>query len=237
MIQNLARLKSEHSVFRKKNYIYSEYTVVMKINRLIICLSILMLSSCLNKPTSENDKISKTLNDESLSINVLSKRPYDDLVEKLYEDLIKHTPELNDLEIKINAIKESETDSTKKFENYNGKNLRYYGNAQGISGGIKDSILRERVKLMISKSESKYKESTLKQIGLLKEIEAKKTSLNDLHVILKIIKTLPLIEKYQASSKPSDHSLNGYIKEINKGIILADTLTKKAGFVPNKKGQ
>lgn len=207
--------------------------MVMKTNQLMIFLSIFMLFSCAKKQTSENDELSKTLNDESSSMSVLSKRSYDDIVEKLYDDLIKKTPELNNLETKIDDLKESEEDSTKNFYNYNGKNQRYYGNVQGISGGIKDSILRERIKLLISKSEAKYKESTLKQTGLLKQIEAKKISLHDLHVTLKIIKTLPLIEKYQASSKPSDRALNGYIKELNKGIILADTLIKKGGFVTN----
>lgn len=199
----------------------------MKTNRFIIFFIVLTLFSCSSKQPSENNDVPKALKNESLSINVLSKRHYDDLLEKLYEELAKNTPELNELELKIKALKESEVDSTEKFIDYDGKNQRYYGSAKGKVTEIRDSVLRERIRLMIENSASKYDKSIVKQTALLKQIGVKKMSLNDLHITLKIMKTLPLIEQYQATSKPSNHSLNGYFKEINKTIILADKLVEK----------
>ncbi len=193
----------------------------------MIFFSILMLFSCSNRQPIEKNDVPKALKNESASISVLSKRSYDNLLEKLYEELAKQTPELNDLETKISALNESEPDSTESFVNYNGKNQRYYGSANGKVGEIRDSVLKQRIRLMISNSFSKYEARILKQQTLLKQIESQKASLNDLHLTLKIIRTLPLIEKYQTSAQPSSHSLNGFIKEINKTIVLADTLVRK----------
>ncbi|HUR10165.1 MAG TPA: hypothetical protein VM012_02280, partial [Flavitalea sp.] len=92
---------------------------------------------------------------------------------------------------------------------------------------IKDSLLRDKMKVLIANNLSKYKSSTTRHNELLKIIESKNLTIYDLHNILKIVKTLPLIEKYQRDNLPNTKSLEGYIKRQEETIKLADTLTKK----------
>ncbi|GAB2670787.1 hypothetical protein GCM10027036_25140 [Flavihumibacter cheonanensis] len=52
-------------------------------------------------------------------------------------------------------------------------------------------------------------------------------TISDLHNVLKIIRTLPLIDKYQNDNIPNTKSLEDYLKKQDKVITIADTLTKK----------
>ena len=72
-----------------------------------------------------------------------------------------------------------------------------------------------------------YNSSTSRHNDLLKSIETKNMTLSDLHIILKIAWTLPVIEKFQRDNLPSTKSLDGYLKQLDGTIKYADTLSKK----------
>jgi bacterioferritin (cytochrome b1) len=162
------------------------------------------------------------------SVDFLYKRVGDDLVEVLYAELAKNTPALRDLEEKINAIGESRSDSLKSFLDYDSKNESYYKSAAYLTEKVKDSVLKEKISLLINRSEVAYKGSTSAQKGLINQIDSKKMTINDLHILLKISKTLPIIEKYQLQSKPSNRPIKGYIIEMDKVIKLVDTPSRRA---------
>ena len=83
----------------------------------------LTFGSCNNSRTQDKDKqeTPKALDDKSSS-EIFSKRGADDLIESLYKELADKTPELKDLEDKIENITKSKTDSTESFDKYNEKN-------------------------------------------------------------------------------------------------------------------
>ena len=201
----------------------------MRTSIIISSFIFLTLYSCDNSRKQEKpqNETPKALEDKSPSYEILSKRGYDDLLEDLYQDLAENNPELKELENQIGNLADSKSDSAELFNNYNGKNESYYKSANNHVEQIKDTVLKERMKLLIKNSLTKYNSSVSNHNDLLKSIDNKYISLKDLHYILKITRTLPLIDKYQKDNLPSTKSLEGYSNQLDKTIKYADSLTKK----------
>ena len=187
------------------------------------------LYSCNNsrRQDKQQNETPKALEDKGSSYEIISKRGYDDLLESLYKELANKTPELKELEKQIENLTESKSDSTELFSKYDGKSQNYYQSANSNVGQIKDTILKERMTQLIYNSLTSYNSLVSKHNDILRSIRIKDVSLNDLHLILKITRTLPLIDKYQKENRPSTKSLEGYSTQLDKTIKYADTLTKK----------
>ena len=200
----------------------------MKASLIISFFLILVFYSCENMSTQDKQKSEtpKALEDKSSSYEIISKRGYDNLVESLYKELTDKTPELKDLESQIKKLADGKSDSAALFNKFNAKNESYYNSAIKYTGLIKDTLLKEKISLLIQNSMSSYNSSTLKYKELVKSIDNKYSSLNDLHLILKITRTLPLMEKYQ-KDLPSTKSLEGYEKQLDRTIRYTDSLSKK----------
>jgi hypothetical protein len=177
-----------------------------------------------DKPDPETPK---ALQDKSVSSEILSKRGSGDLVENLYSELLDKDPRLKNLEDKIQELSESKDDSTRLFDEYNSKNQNYYSSANGHADQLSDSLLKEKIKMLISNSLANYNSSIAKHNALLMRIDSQNTTLSDLHIILKIAKTLPLIENYQEVNLPSTKPIEGFIQKQTRAIKLGDTLSKK----------
>jgi hypothetical protein len=83
------------------------------------------------------------------------------------------------------------------------------------------------MKAIITNSMTTYNSLIARHNTLLKTIETKNIALHDMHTVLKILKTVAIINNYQKENLPSSKSLEGYINEQNKAIKLADSLTKE----------
>jgi len=199
--------------------------LLMKTILTLLFLSLFLVSSCSDNESSQDSNTPSSL--QTKSSDVIYKRSYEDLVESMYKELAEKTPELSDLEKKIISLKEGEEDSTKTFIIYNEKNQSYYNTASLKVKQVKDSVLRAKINSLIEKSLSKYNGNVVVHRNLLNTIDKKNASLNDLHLLLKITRTLPIIEKYQSSNKPSNKPINGFLNELNNTIKIADTLSKK----------
>ena len=201
----------------------------MKTTIIKATLLFLTLVSCDNPRTRDREKqeTPKALEDKSSSLDISIKRSDGDIVETLYTELTDKTPELKQLENKIEDLSKSETDSAKSFDNYNLKNQSYYNSTNRYIEQIKDSLLRGKIKALIANSLKNYNSSTSQHNVLLKSIETKNLTLSDLHTILKITKTLPIIEKFQKENLPTTKSLNGYLRQLERTIKYADTLSNQ----------
>lgn len=197
---------------------------------LISTVILLTLVSCDNARIKENQEqkqeTPKALQDEK-SIDIVSKRGYDDIIESLYKELADKTPELKDLETKLDALSASKSDSTEQFDKYNGKNHSYYNSADNHLKQINDSTLRKKMKTLISSSLTKYNSKVYRHTELLKSIDKKTMTLDDLHEMLIITTTLPLIEKYQNDNLPTTKSINGYLKQLDKAVQIESSLLEK----------
>lgn len=201
----------------------------MRIKIFISVSLVLGCVSCNDSPVPENpqQQIPKALEEKSVSYELVTKRGYDDLVESLYNELVSKDIDLKKLEDKIDELNKTKADSTNTFEKFNQKNQSYFSAANTHIAEIKDSLLRDKMSNLIAGSLTKYNSSIDIHNDLLKIIETRRLTIFDLHNILKIVKTLPLIEKYQYENLPGTKSLEGYIKQQDATIKLADTLIKK----------
>ena len=200
------------------------------IKQIVILISAVLTLTCCKHETArvpDNMETPKALEEKSGSLDVISKRGDGDLVETLYAELVEKTPVLKELEVRIDDVSKSEGDSTKSFDAFDSKNKSYYNSASGHAEQIKDSVLREKIKELVATSLGNYNSYTSRQKDILKSIESKKMTLSDLHIILKITKTLAVIEKFQKDNQPSINSLEGYLKQINGVIKNADSVLKK----------
>lgn len=197
--------------------------------RLIIFVLVFALVSCDSKyqDNKPEEEIPKALENKNASYDIFSKRGYNDLVESLYRELLDKDTGLKKLEDKIDDLNKSKNDTTKLFAKFNEKNQSYFSSADKHILLIKDSLLRDRIKNLIGAQLTKYNSGIARHNELLRIIESGQATISDLHIVLKIIKTLPLIDKYQKDNQPGTKSLEGYIEKQNEAIQLADTLSKE----------
>jgi hypothetical protein len=195
----------------------------------ISAILVLLFASCNNTRTQDKPKEDspKALQDKNSSSEFISKRSYEDMVESLYSELVTKDIALKTLEDKIDELGSSKSDSLHLFEKFNSKNQAYFNSANGHVAVIKDSLLKNKMQNLIAKNLAKYSSSVAKHNELIELIAKKNLTIDDLHIVLKIVRTLPLIEKYQKDNLPNTKSLEGYIKQQDETIKLADTLAKK----------
>ncbi len=186
---------------------------------------IAILSCNRDKRQSPQQNVPKALEEQNSTYSLITKRGNDDLFESIYQELTDETPALKKLEEDIIVVNSSKEDSLETFQKFNSKNNSYYGSAQNHVGIIQDSVLRERMKNMVQSSLSNYNSLTSAHNDILKSIASKEMSLGDLHVALKIIKTLPVIGKYQKANLPNTKSLEGYSQQQTKTINKVQKLS------------
>ncbi len=186
---------------------------------------VLALVSCDNNRTQQAPKV-LTIQSPSFD-DYVSKGSYDDLVENLYKELVSQNIDLEKLEDKIDELQKSKGDTLNLFNQFTEKNQAYYNSVDGHISGIQDSLLRKKMKALIANNLAAYNSSIARHHELLQLIQAKNLTINDLHKILKIVKTLPLMEQYQRDNLPDIKSIEGYIKQQDDVINYADTLIQK----------
>ncbi len=188
-----------------------------------------MIVSCDgNKNDSRNSKVQnpEALQDD-IKLKSLSKRG-GNLIDELYMELVEKTPELKKLETELDTFQETPSITQDVFYNYNGKSNRFYSSAAGFANQITDSVSKKRILALIKKSNEKYDLESKEINDLVKQISNSQNSIQDNHNILKIVLTIPLIEKYQKENLPKK-------KEFLKTISEQKALNKKITEITNIK--
>ena len=165
------------------------------------------------------------MQEKSVDVNI-NKGKDTDLIENLYKELIEKDQSLTQLEKEINKLQESKDDSLKAFTLYEHNNKEYYANFQKHLGDIKDSILRKRMKKILDSSMSDYKIKILSQQKVFDSTNDMYRSLSDLHWLLKLSKTLDVIENYQEKNLPDTTRLKQTMFQLNNAIHKTDSLMK-----------
>jgi hypothetical protein len=102
----------------------------------------------------------------------------------------------------------------------------YYQSAGYKAKNIGDSLLAQEMRKMIETSENAYAIKTQSLKVLMERIEKNKTSIIDYSNMLKLVKTLPLIEKYQQDNLPGEKNYRQLIKEQEELLREIKALTK-----------
>lgn len=184
--------------------------------RKIALLLILIATACSKNETrnSENSKkeVPKALQDGT-GIKIGRYRSNDALFEEIYQELVSNSIELKNLENELENF--NPKDTLDLFNNFDEKSQDYYRSANNQANTIKDSILKNKILSVLKNSNDKYDNRTTELNQLLKTIYQKKRDLNDYHNALKIILTIPVIEKYQNENIPKKSPFEKVIETQN----------------------
>jgi hypothetical protein len=173
----------------------------MKPLSLIIAAFAILLSSCSNQPSGskQDQAVPKPLqNDEKISDIISIKRiGYGNLITELYDDAVSKNPDLEKLEKELSAFNDSKGDSLSKVEKYKARSTDFYNSGKNLSETIADSTLKKKLSAILEASEKQYRSKTSNLNNLGKLIEQNEINIKDYHTLLKVMVTIPIIEKYQ----------------------------------------
>lgn len=183
----------------------------------IAVFSLILLASCGEKETNNensNNEIPEALQEnESVNLKRYSSRN-DNLTEQLYQELVNNSSELKSLETELAAF--NPDDTLNKFYKYDRKSSDYYLSSKNQANLIQDSITKNKILNLIKKSNDKYLGKTAELNALLKNIRENQNSINDYHNVLKIVLTIPVIEKYQNKNLPEKSVFEKVIENENQ---------------------
>jgi hypothetical protein len=195
-----------------------------------ILLFVIFIVSCKDDEQYKPQKskgIPNALQEKSVDVSALSKREKADLIEVLYNELIQKDPALKQLEKEINNIQESKADSLKPFTLYEQNNAEYYSTYENHLKDIQDSLLRLRMKKILDSSLIKYRKKFKKEKEISDSTNELYTALSDLQWILKLSKTLAVMENYQDENMPDTAALKKTMEKLKIIIKKTDSLAKQ----------
>ena len=196
-------------------------------NSLLHAFLLTLLVACGNKSSDNNatpiPETPKALQEDKIDIKSYSRS--NDLVDELYQELVDKTPALKQLEDEIDAINPKPGELSAKFNTYESKSNSYYSSANYKAMAITDSLLRTQIVSLLSASSKSYSAKTSVLSSLIDQFSKNSSKLNDHHSVLKIVLTLPIIEKYQNENKPDKKEFKALIKEQENLIKQTDSLT------------
>jgi len=181
--------------------------------KLLLLFSFLLLISCKKSETNNRkNEEPNALQEKSIDIGRFKSR--NDLVDDLYQELVNKSPELKTLEDELQEV--NPRDIIGIFHNYDDKSNSYYSSAKGNTEGIRDSILKKKILNLINKSSDRYDAKKADVENLVTTIYKKRTEITNYHTALKIVLTLPLIEKYQNDHLPKKSPFEKVIEKENQ---------------------
>lgn len=191
----------------------------------LITISVSCGNSRLNSDTIEKEETPEALQEKELDFESSGSygRKYTDLVDELYADLSKSSPELLEIENELDKLSTKSETLKEKLDAFDNKSERYYHSAESKSAQITDSLLRFKIQSIIARSRTQYSDNLAGLNDIVKTIDKQNNGINDHHLVLKILLTLPLIEKYQKGNVPSPKEYQDLILEQSK---LIERITK-----------
>jgi hypothetical protein len=205
----------------------------------LLCLSLVLIAliSCRQNSSkaaiSKKQEVPKPLQDNNKDFSLITKsRGESNMIDAIYYDLVKKQADLKKLEDQIEHFNAGKPDSLQEFDNYDSKSNGYYTSANETVDRIKDTILRQRLRILLTSSQRNYRAKTLRLKSLIAKTELEQLTMADYYLTLKLAATLPIIEDYQNSNMPDGKSITEITNEsarLNKQTQkLAQTYESKA---------
>lgn len=149
------------------------------------------------------------------------------LVEEIYAELMEKDAILKKLDDDIKLSEKNLRSAANAFNEFNGKSANYYDGAFELTLSIKDSSVKKEMITVIEASKKSYEGKTSTYQNLLKLAELKSLSENDYYKLLKLVKTLPVIEDYQTQRMPDKAMAQQAVTNFDAVINKTKELSKK----------
>lgn len=177
----------------------------------------LLIISCSEK--TENKPLENNVVDNvesSISTSLKSGRGKGNMVLDIYAELLKNDKKLQKLEKKIEDINKETNVVISDYETIINKSDSYYNDANELTRSIIDSMTKKEIEKEIKFSSERYDLKTKKIKDLIVKINQNTSIIKDQHMIFKIKKTLPEIEKYQNAHPLKTDSLENFVNKQNQ---------------------
>jgi hypothetical protein len=195
----------------------------MKILPFIPLAFLLVVYSC----SARKRETPSILEGKKIDVSSIYKKRGADLVDALYEEVVSNSEQLKKLEQEIKQLKATFPDSLEDFKAYHEKNVRYYESAEKKAYAITDSILRRTILNMIKESRGNYRDSIVPHSNLDSLISKRAATIDNLHNLLKLMLTLPVIEEFQLSNRPDTFDAAALTQRLDAVIQQLDSLTQQ----------
>lgn len=204
----------------------------MRTELVITGILLLIVCSCSQEKKKNPPTI---LEGKKIDVSSLYKKRSNDLVDALYEEIVNQSAELQELEKQLAEIKKQWPDSSEAFKRFHEKNTSYYAAAEQDLSTITDSALKKKMRAIIAESRQHYADSIAPWTKLDSLASRRVATINDLHTLLKLVKTLPLIEDFQKNNNPAADPGSAVIRNYNELIQKLDSLSKISNSDSTKK--
>lgn len=188
-------------------------------------MCMLFLPFCRNQPSEQATP--KALQDGSSNKLTEYYTGRDNLIDELYREVVADSPGLQRFEEEIRTVNKNRRDSLDAFNRYHDKSQSYYALAKGYIDRLQDSLLKARMRELITASQGSYQLKISAHAQLMDSIGRRSAMLSDLHNMIKLKSTLHLIEQFQDRHQPSLQPLKGFDQQLIQTITHADSLVKK----------
>lgn len=173
-----------------------------------ICLFVFVLGwmSACKSPKKESDT-PRALMDKQVDVSEYTKRVHYDLLDNLYDELEEKNPALKALAAEAEMLEKQKIDSTRNYLQFVSKNMAYYSAGIRQAGNMKDSVLRKTILALMDSSRTAFNSQINGHQNFLKYLDSSKTMLSDHLLLLKLVKTLEVMEEYQRNQMPDSTGL------------------------------
>lgn len=216
------------SIFKPNNCL-SLNRHFMRILQIVLHVSV--AASLLSCKDSRNRVNNPVVHAAEQNHNVYSsfKRYSADMVDQVFKNIIDSSESLKELQERLDGLGSEKADSLKSFDAYDQTSKDYYASARTHVLSVKDSVLRRRLAGLVDQSELDYEGHIGAHKQLLATINAKLAHIRDMNTQLKIMLTIPEIQKYQRDNLPSKNALEGLSRQLDQLTARLDSITKKKG--------
>jgi hypothetical protein len=150
---------------------------------------------------------------------------YKNLVDELYYQAVKQNSSLEAIDEDMERFYKKKDDALEKYNSFTAYNNRYYNDARAEAAAIQDAAQRQAAHDLINASEARYKTKLVGWQSDIATLNSNEKELKNLYARLKIITTLPVIEKFQ-TGLPDGNRLKEANSDLVKLIEKIKTLTR-----------
>ena len=139
-------------------------------------------------------------------------------VDFYYQEALEKSPELKELEKEIKDINSRQFDLEREFSAYHYKSKEYYNDASLEANRILDTTLKRKMYQLISTSSVNYNSSVSSILANLATFKENEHKISDYYTVLKLVKSMESIEKYQKTNKPYVKKYEDHIRDQNAAV-------------------
>lgn len=187
----------------------------MKKTFLILSL-ILMISSCKEDNSKENEIVEKAAGNTDSSFPIKRMSRSQDILDGIYSELLKDDPQLKNFDEKLVSLQQDSRIIQNLNDDIINNSDEYYLLANNAAKAIRDSALKKEILDFVQNSTDKFSTKKDKFEELKKQINLNYFKIFSFYQALKIKKTLPEIEKYQQAHPLKTDSLTQFINKQNQ---------------------